>query len=81
MSEAIRNLPLEIQIGALSPSAREIFYLLRYKKLTPSQIQRKTTYSPRTVRFALRKLLDLRLVEKIPNLKDLRRISYRTVTP
>lgn len=81
MSEATLTLPLEIQIAALNRSTQEVFYLLRNKTLKANDIQQRTTYSSRTIRSALRTLLDLNLVKKIPNLQDLRSCYYTTVTP
>ena len=47
--------------------------LLRNKKpMTPQEIVKATTLSQRAINFALRRLLDDKLVKKIPNLFDMR---------
>lgn len=44
--------------------------------LTPLEITKRTELAPRTVNFALRKLLKLNIVKKIPNLRDMRSPIY-----
>ena len=44
--------------------------------LTPLEITRRTQLAPRTVNFALRKLLRNHIVKKIPNLTDMRSPIY-----
>jgi DNA-binding MarR family transcriptional regulator len=48
------------------------------KPMTPKEISKKVSYAPRTVSFALRKLLGQKLVKKIPNLQDMRQPQYHT---
>lgn len=79
MSEATLILPLEIQISALAPSVKEVYYTIRFKRLRAQDIQRKTNYSARTIRSAIRQLLDMHLISRIPNLNDLRCCFYEAV--
>ena len=44
--------------------------------MTPKDISRKVSLAPRTVSFALRKLLRQNLCRKIPNLNDMRQPLY-----
>jgi DNA-binding MarR family transcriptional regulator len=44
--------------------------------MTPKDIRQKVSLAPRTVSFALRKLLRQNLCHKIPNLKDMRQPLY-----
>jgi len=60
----------------LSPSAQEIFLILKNGPFTPKEILLKTSLSPRTLRYALKKLLGLNLVRKFPNFEDLRQNYY-----
>ncbi len=44
--------------------------------LTPKDISKKVDLAPRTVSFALRKLMGQNLCRKIPNLSDMRQPLY-----
>ncbi|MCK5389296.1 MAG: helix-turn-helix transcriptional regulator, partial [Candidatus Thorarchaeota archaeon] len=44
--------------------------------MCPLEISNKLNMAPRTVSFALRKLLGNQLLRKIPNLSDMRRPKY-----
>ena len=66
----------EIVVFALNESAKDVYMILRFRKLKVSDIERKTKYSPRTIRQAIRKLLDLRLIHQIPDMKDFRSHYY-----
>ncbi|MHA2213937.1 MAG: MarR family transcriptional regulator, partial [Candidatus Thorarchaeota archaeon] len=46
------------------------------KGTTPKQLLDKVSFAPRTVRYALRKLLKLNLVKRIPCLQDMRQHVY-----
>jgi predicted transcriptional regulator len=62
----------------IPPSALKIFDILQVNgPLTPKAISNKTTFSSRTVRYALKILLRLGLVKKLPNLRDARQFIYR----
>ena len=57
----------------LPPSARRVFALLRETgAMTHSELVGTTRMSPRTLRFALRRLRDLGLVSSVPSLRDCR---------
>ncbi|TFG14424.1 MarR family transcriptional regulator [Candidatus Thorarchaeota archaeon] len=44
--------------------------------MTPKDLSKKVDLAPRTVSFALRKLLGQKLCKKIPNLRDMRQPLY-----
>ena len=44
--------------------------------MTPKDISKKVDLAPRTVSFALRKLMGQKLCRKIPNLSDMRQPLY-----
>ena len=44
--------------------------------LTPKDLSTKVNLAPRTVSFALRKLMRQKLCKKIPNLRDMRQPLY-----
>ncbi|MGY5872842.1 MAG: helix-turn-helix domain-containing protein [Candidatus Thorarchaeota archaeon] len=50
--------------------------LIRDGPMCPLEISEKLNMAPRTVSFALRKLLGRQLLRKIPNLCDMRRPKY-----
>ena len=66
----------EAVIFAMNESAREVYLALRSKKLKVSQLEKTTRYSPRTIRQAIKKLRDLDLIRKIPDLSDFRSHFY-----
>ena len=44
--------------------------------MNPKDIIEKVNISPRTVSFALRKLLGQQIIKKVPNLQDMRQPNY-----
>ncbi len=62
----------------ISPSAKAIFQLLDQKKspLSVKDIVKELPYSERTIQYGLRQLRKYHLVEKRPNLQDLRESLY-----
>ena len=44
--------------------------------VTPKQLLNKVTFAPRTVRYALRKLLKKMLIKRVPCLQDMRQWIY-----
>lgn len=50
--------------------------LAKHGPMCPMEISEKLDMAPRTVSFALRKLLGKKLLRKIPNLSDMRRPMY-----
>lgn len=68
----------EETIARLSPSARKIYIILaaEEKGLTTKEILNCVTYASRTVRYALKKLWTMKLIQKIPYLLDMRQSKY-----
>jgi len=62
----------------LPPSAREIYQILadEEKGLTTKEVLNRVDYASRTVRYALKRLLTMGLVRKIPYLLDMRQSKY-----
>jgi len=50
--------------------------LMNHGPMCPLEISEKLDMAPRTVSFALRKLLGRQLLKRIPNLHDMRRPKY-----
>lgn len=46
------------------------------KGVTPKQLLDKVSFAPRTVRYALRKLLKKKLIKRVPCLQDMRQWIY-----
>ena len=44
--------------------------------VTPKQLLDKVSFAPRTVRYALRKLLKRKLIKRVPCLQDMRQWIY-----
>ena len=66
----------ETVVYAMNESARDVYMVLRSKKLKVGQIEKKTKLAPRTVRQAIKKLRDLKLVKQVPDLTDFRSHYY-----
>ncbi len=61
----------------LSPSALEIYnILINEGPLTTKEVLGRVKYASRTVRYALKRLISLGLVRKIPYLLDMRQSKY-----
>ena len=70
-------IPIEVQVAALSPAVQEVYFILKNKPMKTNDIQRKTKYSPRTIRSAIRTLLDHKLITQRIDLADLRSNYYQ----
>lgn len=57
-----------IVLGILRKSGRD--------GVTPKQLLDKVSFAPRTVRYALRKLLKKNLIKRVPCLQDMRQYIY-----
>lgn len=66
------------KLNKLPPSAREIYQILaaEEKGLTTKEVLNRVDYASRTVRYALKRLLTMGLVRKIPYLLDMRQSKY-----
>jgi DNA-binding MarR family transcriptional regulator len=77
--------PLFIVINmpqVLTKSQRIVLDVLRNQGAsTPTQLLSLCPYSPRTVRYALRRLMKMNLVRQIPCLQDMRQHVYISVEP
>lgn len=73
---AVSSVNSQVMVLALKKSVQEVFNTITDKKIKVKDIEKKTRYSPRTVRHALRTLLDLGLIIQIPDLGDLRSHYY-----
>lgn len=60
----------------LSPSAIEIYEILKEGPKTSKTLLTHAKIAPRTLRYALKKLLTLHLIKKYPNFSDLRQSFY-----
>ena len=68
---------MTIRPGRTPKSALAILgALINHGPMCPIEISEKLDMAPRTVSFALRKLLGRQLLKKIPNLHDMRRPKY-----
>ena len=75
VSREFRPITVEKKIP---PSARVVYDLLKKNgPLTAKDILRQCNLAPRTVRYALKKLLDGELIRRLPNLSDMRQNIYQ----
>ncbi|MHA2425041.1 MAG: MarR family transcriptional regulator [Candidatus Thorarchaeota archaeon] len=74
-----KELDLELQNHKLTKSQRKVLEILRTQGMngvTPKQLLSEVNFAPRTVRYALRKLLKKKLIRRIPCLLDMRQWVY-----
>ena len=67
---------------SLTRSEKTVLSILRGSEsrgLTPGQIIGEVSFAPRTVRYALRKLLEMKLVKRYPCLEDMRQYVYMPI--
>ena len=69
-------------IRKLPPSAQDIIFLLaKHDSLRLEEIQDMIPdITEKTLRYAMRRLLENGIVKRIPNLLDMRSVSYRIAT-
>ena len=68
----------DLALQGATESVREVYVIIQdYQPLSVQLVLSKTQYSSRTVRYALKVLLNLQIIEKIPNLNDLRTHYYK----
>lgn len=80
MSEMSLKLPLIVSAESLNRSTRDVYFLIKRKnQLNSKDIRRRTKYGDRTIRSAIRRLIDLRMIRRIPNLQDMRSCFYEAV--
>ena len=73
INEGINTEILPINAYSVPTSAKMIFEILsRDGPLTSGDIEKKCSYSDRTVRNALKKLINIGLVRKVANFTDMR---------
>jgi len=66
------------EMAKLTKSQQIILAVLRENSngMTPKEILNRVDFAPRTVRYALRKLLSRRLVTRVSCLQDMRQYIY-----
>jgi DNA-binding MarR family transcriptional regulator len=70
--------PIVEEKKRIPPSAKVVYDLLQKNgPLTAKDILRQCNLAPRTVRYALKKLLDARMIKRLPNLSDMRQNVYQ----
>ncbi len=68
---------VEDVINEMPKSAKEVYTLLKEQgDLSPKEIIEITDKPPRTIRYALNKLLKVGLIKKYPSFSDMRRRVY-----
>ncbi|WP_455141202.1 MarR family transcriptional regulator [Candidatus Hodarchaeum mangrovi] len=76
-SNQIGTEEFEHVVNHLPKSAREIFRVLKQNgALKPQEIGSYTTLSHRTIRYALKILVDHEYIQRVPDLHDLRSHFY-----
>ena len=64
-------------VGGFPPSAKKIVRLIETKgPMTSKDIVKGTNLAPRTVRYALKRLVAEGVVARVPNLNDLRQTIF-----
>jgi DNA-binding MarR family transcriptional regulator len=79
MMEVSTDLKYETRKHKLTKSQKIVLDTLRScgtNGVTPKQLLDEVTFAPRTVRYALRKLLKKKLIKRYPCLSDMRQWIY-----
>jgi len=79
MMETASRLGFESRVHKLTKSQEIVLSILRSSGkdgVTPKQLLDKVSFAPRTVRYALRKLLKKQLIKRYPCLQDMRQWIY-----
>lgn len=71
-----KNNITESIVSSLSPATRHVYFITISKKRKVTDIEKKSGLHPRTVRKALKQLLDLKLVIRVHDLYDTRSHFY-----
>ncbi len=72
---------LHIDAYSVPQSAKKIYTILRREgPLTSGDIEKRCSYSDRTVRNALRNLMNIGLVRKVANFTDMRTSLFHVLT-
>jgi DNA-binding MarR family transcriptional regulator len=69
----------ELKNQRLTKSQKKVLAILRSKGgsgVTPKELLDEVSFAPRTVRYALRRLLKKKLIKRIPCLLDMRQWIY-----
>lgn len=77
--ETTSGFAFESQVHKLTKSQTIVLTILRSSGkngVTPKQLLDKVSFAPRTVRYALRKLLKKQLIKRYPCLQDMRQWVY-----
>jgi len=77
--EPALKLGYEMRLHKLTKSQEIVLTILRSSGkngVTPKELLDKVSFAPRTVRYALRKLLKKQLIKRYPCLQDMRQWIY-----
>ena len=77
MSEIITPLSINLVLTTQNRSTQLIYLILQERRMKISDIRQKTNYSERTIRTSLQILLDLQLIQRYPDLYDVRSNKYQ----
>jgi DNA-binding MarR family transcriptional regulator len=77
-NELSDGFPMNIGSLALPKSAQIVFSILNQEgPLTSGDLEKKCSYSDRTIRNALKKLIKFGLVKKVANFRDMRTSLFK----
>lgn len=64
-------------LNIMPPSAQIVYSIIQtHEPLSTKELVSETTYSIRTIRYALRRLMNAQLIIQIPDITDTRRCYY-----
>ncbi|MHA2246974.1 MAG: hypothetical protein ACXADY_18670 [Candidatus Hodarchaeales archaeon] len=64
-------------LNVMPPSAQIVYQILRtHKTLSSKELLSETQYSIRTIRYAIRRLMNAQMIIQIPDMTDTRRCFY-----
>ena len=75
--EAKEETILDLQLATLAPCAQQVYLILKEGILKPADLEKRMTYSSRSIRAALKVLHKVQLIDKICDFNDLRTYYYK----
>ena len=72
-----QRINIDLQLGVLPPCTRKVYSILKEGSFKLNDIERKTSYTSRSIRSSLKLLVNMDLVDKSYDFNDLRSFYYK----
>ncbi|OLS19791.1 MAG: hypothetical protein HeimC3_44120 [Candidatus Heimdallarchaeota archaeon LC_3] len=72
-----KQINIDLQLGVLPPCTQKVYSLLKERSFKINDLERKTTYTSRSIRSSLKILVNMDLIDKLYDFNDLRSFYYK----